>query len=227
MKQNSLLQLAVVATSAALLSCVPLQAQHQPVNPIKTITIGQQVWMAENLSVSTFRNGDTIPQAKTRAEWNRAGAQRKPAWCYYNNDSTLGAVYGKLYNWFAVVDPRGLAPAGWHIPSAEEWLQLRAYLGGKRSNAGQQLKSTTGWSKKGNGTNVTGFTALPGGGRSAGVLINQNEGFLALGNAGFWWSSNRYKNTTDRFVFLLTTDNKATYHWDDGSEGLSVRCVRD
>lgn len=199
----------------------------QPVNGFKEVTIGRQVWMAENLSVATFRNGDTIPEAKTRAEWNRAAAQRKPAWCYYNNDSTLGAVYGKLYNWFAVVDPRGLAPAGWHVPSAEEWLQLRDYLGGKRSNAGQQLKSTTGWNKMGNGTNVTGFTALPGGGRSAGVLINQNEGFLALGTSGFWWSSNRYKSTSDRFVFLLTTGKKAKYHWDDGSEGLSVRCVKD
>ncbi len=78
----------------------------------KTVVIGNQVWMAENLNVSTFCNGDTIPEIRNNADWLNAGYLGKPAWCYYENDSNNGKTYGKLYNWYAVNDPRGLAPKG-------------------------------------------------------------------------------------------------------------------
>lgn len=89
-------------------------------NVYKTVKIGDQIWMAENLNVEKFRNYETIPEAKTKSEWEEAGENKQPAWCYYDNDPVNGAKYGKLYNWYAVIDPRGLAPSGWHIPNEAE-----------------------------------------------------------------------------------------------------------
>jgi uncharacterized protein (TIGR02145 family) len=106
----------------------------------QTVTIGTQVWMTKNLNVATFRNGDPIPEAKTDEEWERAGAEGKPAWCYYNNDPKNGTKYGKLYNWYAVNDPRGLAPSGYHVPPDAEWTILTDYLGGEY-DAGTKVKS--------------------------------------------------------------------------------------
>jgi uncharacterized protein (TIGR02145 family) len=85
-------------------------------------------WMAENLSTSKFRNGDNISQARNAAEWRRAGEKKQPAWCYYNFDPTNDGKYGKLYNWFAVNDSRGIAPNGWHIPSINEWENFTSYF---------------------------------------------------------------------------------------------------
>lgn len=110
----------------------------------QTVTIGTQVWMTKNLDVATFRNGDPIPEAKTNEEWKKAGENKQPAWCYYNNDPANGAKYGKLYNWYAVNDPRGLAPIGYHIPSVVEWTIIVEYLGGEEA-AGKKMKSTTEW----------------------------------------------------------------------------------
>ena len=108
----------------------------------QTVIIGTQVWTTKNLDVSTFRNGDVIPQASTDEAWKAAGENKQPAWCYYDNDPKNGTKYGKLYNWYAVNDPRGLAPAGYHIPTDAEWTVLTDYLGGE---AGKKMKSTTGW----------------------------------------------------------------------------------
>ena len=110
----------------------------------QTVTIGTQVWMTKNLDVATFRNGDPIPQAKTNEEWKKAGENQQPAWCYYDNDPANGAKYGKLYNWYAVNDSRGLAPVGYHIPSDAEWTKLTDFLGGE-SVAGTKMKSKSGW----------------------------------------------------------------------------------
>jgi len=103
---------------------------------IATVTIGTQVWMATNLDVSYYRNGDIIPQVTDSAQW---ATLTTGAWCWYNNDSTTGAVYDKLYNWYAVNDPRGLAPTGWHVPSDSEWHATGTFLGG---NAGGKMKET-------------------------------------------------------------------------------------
>ena len=97
----------------------------------QTVTIGSQVWMTKNLNVDKFRNGDPIPQAKTDEEWENARENKHPAWCYYENDPANGAKYGKLYNWYAVNDSRGLTPEGWKIPSDEDWNRLTDFLGGK------------------------------------------------------------------------------------------------
>jgi len=118
--------------------------KNTPSGPYKTVTIGTQVWMKENLNVSTFKNGDPIPEVKTDEEWERAGELKQPAWCYYDNDPKNGTKYGKLYNWYAVNDPRGLAPSGYHVPTDEEWTILTDYLGGE-DVAGTKMKSTSGW----------------------------------------------------------------------------------
>jgi len=108
------------------------------------IKIGTQTWTTKNLDVSKFRNGEAIPLAKTNAEWELAGLNQQPAWCYYENKGENGTTYGKLYNGYAVNDPRGLAPSGYHIPTDAEWTILTDYLGGD-SIAGAKMKSTSGW----------------------------------------------------------------------------------
>ncbi len=110
----------------------------------QTVTIGTQTWTATNLDIATFRNGDAIPQAKTTEEWKAAGENKQATWCYYENNSENGTKYGKLYNWYAVNDSRGLAPAGYHIPTDEEWTVLSTFLGGE-DIAGKKMKSTSGW----------------------------------------------------------------------------------
>jgi uncharacterized protein (TIGR02145 family) len=158
MKALTVTLLVVVCFSLA--SWMQNKEKFNKENTYKTVVIGDQTWMAENLSVSTFRNGDTIQEMKTLDEWKMAAKQRKPAWCYYNNDASNGTKYGKLYNFFAVSDPRGLAPKGWHIPTGNDWVKLSKFLGNKRE-VGAKLKSINGWFKNGNGINSTGFTALP------------------------------------------------------------------
>lgn len=115
----------------------------------KTVKIGNQVWMADNLDVSKFRNGDLILHAKTSKEWEKAGKNKQPAWCYFEYDSnnlifveSISKNIGKLYNWYAVNDPRGIAPLGWHVPTEKEWESLTNFLG---KNAGTKLKNTFGW----------------------------------------------------------------------------------
>jgi len=181
---------------------------------------GTQVWMTKNLDVATFRNGDPIPQAKTNEEWEKAGKNQQPAWCYYDNDPANGAKYGKLYNWYAVNDPRGLAPEGWHIPSDNEWTVLTDYLGGKEA-AGHKMKSTGGWIEKGNGSNTSGFSGLPGGYR-----INYGP-FKNIGFNGFWWSSTEYG--TDYVLYRhLSYYNGDVARYDTAKHiGNSVRCLRD
>jgi uncharacterized protein (TIGR02145 family) len=184
----------------------------------KTVKIGNQVWMAENLNVSTFRNGDPIPEAKTDEEWLKSGQEQKPVWCYYNNDPTNDEKYGKLYNWYAVNDPRLIAPKGWHIPSDAEWTSLTDNLG---KNAGSLMKSTSGWSESGNGTNTSGFNGLPGGDRTS---LGTYDG---VGSYGYWWSSMEVSSTYvwGRFVYY---GNAYVYRdYSNKQDGFSVRCIRD
>jgi uncharacterized protein (TIGR02145 family) len=179
-------------------------------------------WMIKNLDVSTYRNGDPIPKVTDAAEWN---ALTTGAYCYYNNDSTTyAATYGKLYNWYAVNDPRGLAPEGWHIATTFEWTTLSTCLGGN-SVAGGRLKElgTEHWNPPNSGaTNVSGFTALPGGYRW------DIGPFELIGYEGYWWTAT--ENTISHAdLFLLQYNSVAlnTYQIFNKHWGLSVRCVKD
>ena len=182
------------------------------------VTIGVQKWAAANLNVSTFRNGDTIPEAKTSKEWVIAGESGKPAWCYYNNDPAIGLLYGKLYNWFAVNDPRGLAPAGWTLPNDADWAKLINYLGGQGA-AGSKMKNTSRWREDNNGTNESGFTGFPGGYRV------ENGSFLNIGSIGIWWSSSEY-NLLSAIDHYLAQNNSAGRSNSPKQRGESVRCLR-
>jgi hypothetical protein len=109
---------------------------------VQTVTIGTQVWMTKNLDVSTFRNGEIIPEAKTPEEWEAAKENKQAAWCYYDNNPANGTKYGKLYNWYAVNDPRGLAPEGWHVPTDQEWNVLEESIDPELNSplAGSKMK---------------------------------------------------------------------------------------
>ncbi|MFM7684286.1 MAG: DUF4116 domain-containing protein, partial [Bacteroidota bacterium] len=183
------------------------------------ITIGDQVWMNRNLNVSTFRNGDLIPEVKTNKGWEKAGNEGKPAWCYFDNDPKNGTKYGKLYNWFAVKDPRGIAPEGWHVPSDSEWTILKDYLLG--DDAGKKMKSTSGWREYGNGTNESGFSGLPGGSRYP------NGTFDTIGYSGYWWSSTEFNTDIAWGRYLTSNNGNASRDYNNKRNGLSVRCLRD
>lgn len=188
-------------------------------NVYNTITIGSQEWMQRNLNVSKYRNGDIIPQVTDPAAW---ASLTTGAWCYYENNSSNGTTYGKLYNWYAVNDPRGLAPAGYHIPSDGEWMTLTTFLGGEEV-AGGKMKATTGWTDpNAAATNSSGFTGLPAGERNGG-----NGTFYFISYDAYWWSS------SERFISFawhrsLSYINGKAYRVDNSkSSGLAVRCIKD
>ena len=219
------------------------------------IKIGTQTWTTKNLDVSKFRNGEAIPFAKTDAVWELAAKKKQPAYCYCQNKAANGIKYGKLYNWYAVNDSRGLAPKGFHIPTDAEWTMLTDYLGGD-SIAGKKMKSSTGWgwqniahvkemkSRIGFkpdpgyanvGTNASGFAGRPGG----------NRGSNTIGDFGFWWSSSEGVDE-EMPAEVVTSDEVEMSHprnaWSRRLEyndadvdryvyskvsGLSVRCIKD
>ena len=184
-----------------------------------SIKIGEQEWMTKNLDVDKFRNGELIPEAKTKEDWVLAAELRQPAWCYYNNDSVNYAKYGKLYNWYAVNDERGLAPNGWHIPTDEDWSNLTGFLGGE-SIAGNKLKSKSGW-KNNDNTNESGFTALPCG------LRNGDGEFLGVGQDGSYWSATETYSQYAYNRYLRSVDKVADRVYSYKVDGLSVRCIKD
>ena len=200
----------------------------------KQVKIGSQVWMTRNLNVEVFRNGDPIPEATSPEEWKRADSMGQPVWCYYDFNRRK---YGKLYNWYAVTDPRGLAPAGWHIPSHVEWDSLIDYLGGKNEEvAHNRLKSSTGWSQLHIGMRRCGFKAKPGG-------IFNSTVFYGRHRVGFWWSTSTTKFDSDgkmkawvirldRNFNVLNSRNGRWFRetiWEFMGlwYGMSVRCVKD
>lgn len=208
------------ASKAKPAAAKPAQSASKPalVDP-GIVTIGQQHWAVANLNVSTFRNGDSIPEAKTNQEWLAAGEAKKPAWCYYNNDPAVGKKYGKLYNWYAVNDPRELAPAGWKLSSAEDWKRLAYSLGGAVV-AGTKMKSTTGWLEGNNGYDDSGFTGLPGGYRI------ENGIFKNSGSAGSWWSTTESKTQTaiDNYLSFSSSLGSSS---NPKQRGESVRCLKE
>ncbi len=195
------------------------------------ITIGSQVWASKNLDVDHYRNGDPIPQVTSPSQFITLTSG---AWCYYNNDPANGAIYGKLYNWYAVNDSRGLAPVGYHIPNDNEWSTLFTTLGGT-SVAGGAIKEegTSHWILPNTGaTNSSGFTALPGGLLDA-VTANY---FLNLNKAATWWSTNQatqQDNTSNYLLYAhgagVTCASVQAYLplLPYKTRGLSVRCIKD
>lgn len=219
-------------TQIATLQAQITSLQNASVAPLPNVTIGTQIWSSTNLDVTTYRDGTPIPQVTDPTQWLNLTTG---AWCYYNNDPANGAIYGKLYNWYAVAgihdaaslnDPslrKQLAPQGWHVPSDAEWTTLTTFLGGV-SVAGGKMKSTgtSLWLIPNTAaTNESGFTGLPGGGRY------DNGAFSSIGNNGIWWSSSE-NGTTNAWTRILYYDTgSATSNPYNKKGGFSVRCLRD
>lgn len=190
-------------------------------NTYPVVTIGSQCWMAENLKTSKFRDGSSIPEVTDSEQWKN---QLTPAFSWYNNDNGNDATYGKLYNWFAVEDGRGICPEGWHVPSDAEYAILTDYLGAADDVAGGRLKEegTTHWDAPNElASNSSGFTGLPGGMRF------QEGQFDHMGKNGLFWSS-RSESTSLAFYLTLTYNSAASYRTHIYKRsGFSCRCVKD
>jgi uncharacterized protein (TIGR02145 family) len=223
MKSNGIL----IIASVFIFSC---SDPNPPTNPqaYPSVTICNKVWMLKNLDVATYRNGDPIPKVTNWQDWQNLTTG---AYCYYDNDSaTYAAVYGKLYNWYAVNDPRGLAPAGWHVASDADWNKLIKCIDPQADTLGALIQSATAggklkeagtahWSSPNVATNETGFTALPGGSRYLGSFS---------GGFGQWWTSTQYSDLVAWDRDILPGDGGINRRGIGSKKnGYSVRCVKD
>lgn len=213
------------------------QVPNTTVN-LPSVIVGTQTWSSKNLDVAKYRNGESIPEVADPLQWSNLTTG---AWCWYNNDSTnYAALYGRLYNWYAVNDPRGLAPAGWHVPTDAEWNKLIKYIDTEAdttcagciqsSAAGGNMKSVIGWNSPNTGANnSSGFSALPAGIRD--VTINGE--YTLDGYSGYWWSTNEYNTppwTGSGWAGTRFIKNYVANVWTNPSYksmGLSVRVVKD
>ena len=203
---------------------------------VKEVKVGTQIWMEENLTVSTFRNGDTIPQAKTEKEWETATNQKKPVWCYYDNDTSLNnnSKFGKLYNWYAVCDPRGLAPLGWHVPASSEWEAILVNLGGVRSvngrflDCGQKIKSSTDWFIESKAVVKPGTKVTPSLFKGYPVGVRTWDGkFEGKSFRTYWWCLDE-RDWREGYIIQADYSSSMVVKWSiDKGYGISVRCVKD
>jgi uncharacterized protein (TIGR02145 family) len=204
------------------LEAVPNIKVSVTVNGIKCYEVEYFIkseWLKKNIDVDRYNNGDVIPQVKDSVQWANLTTG---AWCYYNNDTAMGHIYGKLYNWYAVTDPRGISPEGWHIPIIDEWLYFR-FLYGFDSYSGGYLKetgTTHWWSPNEGASNNSGFTALPGG------LRYYNGIFENQGYEGNWWSVTEgdKKSAWSKTLYCVYAGIDKGSH--NKNFGFSVRCLR-
>jgi uncharacterized protein (TIGR02145 family) len=198
-------------------------------NVYKTILIGSKEWMAENLKTTIYSNGNAIVNVTDNGQWS---GLTTGAWCYNNNDSQYDCPYGKLYNWYAVTDPRNVCPTGWHVPTDAEWSDLINYLdpnadGGSNllNVAGGKLKSTGTqyWlSPNNSATNESGFSGLPGGARDAYAT------FYSIGINGVWWgASESSPSGMAWYRDMYSSTGYLRRLLDSKRCGFSVRCLKD
>lgn len=204
---------------------VVIRGQIEPVKLIPSqvvqwVKIGTAFWTVKNMSVSKYNNGDIIPEVTDPNTWS---SLTSGAWCHYNNDPANDAVYGKLYNWYAINDPRGLAEPGWHVPDRTEWLNLISALGDYMVAGGKLKESGVNYWKLPNtaANNSTGFTALPGGARK------YDGGFTSMGLNGGWWSSSSTDAQSAFSIFLTYDYGLIEYADADKAIGYSVRCINN
>jgi uncharacterized protein (TIGR02145 family) len=203
-------------------------------NVYPAVLIGTQCWMGANLRTTQYRDGTEIPNVTANNAWAQLSSG---AWSYYENNSGNNTVHGKLYNWFAAVDPRGVCPLGWHVPTDAEWQQMEGALGmpaielndpgvrGEAQNVGGRLKSISLWNTPNAGaTNESGFTGLPGGARDG----FSDGTFYNLGDYGYWWSSSEHETPNYARYRRLSYFNAGVgrYGYYKRS-GYCIRCVQD
>jgi len=198
-------------------------------NVYKTIVIGTQEWMAENLNTGIYRNGDVIPTGLSNEEWGNTINNQQGSWSYYNEEANYSCPFGKLYNWYACVDARQLCPVGWHVPTDDEWTVLIDFLGGETAGGGKMkttgtIEADTGlWISPNLGaSNSSGFSGTPAGYRGG------NGGYYAIGFYAFCWSSSQYFDAQSGWGRGLNSGFDDAYR--DGhykQNGFSVRCLKD
>lgn len=196
-------------------------------NSYQTVKICNQTWMKSNLNVTRYSNGDIIPQVTDPVAWAKLTTG---AWCYYMNSSADGGSFGKLYNWYAVNDPRGLAPQGWHIPSEKEALTLIECLGGWEVAGGKMKSNDGGWSLPNLGaTNSSAFTSI-----SLGVLNSGCPGnltpFASFTNKGYyadWWTSTSIDNEVSAAYKNIYNKTSCYTYLTCKTSGFSVRCIKN
>ena len=222
-----------VLLSAVTLFCIESQGlQARTVKDIegnvyKTVTVGKQVWMKENLKTTKYNDGKAIPVVTDDKAWE---ALTTPAYCWYKNDARANKkTYGALYNWYAV-NTNKLCPGGWHVPTDEEWRTLTTYLGGE-AVAGGKLKETdtTHWESPNTGaTNESGFTALSSGSRNhAGSFDISGSNALFFRSNACWWSSSGQYDFNAYYRRLYNRLNEIYSSLSVKQSGYSVRCLRD
>jgi hypothetical protein len=243
------------SSKSSISNTISVSVKEIQVDGVNAVRIGSQTWMAQNLNLNKFRNGDVIPEAKTEEDWKNAGKNKQPAWCYYENNKNNGSTYGKLYNWYAVNDPRGLAPLGWHIPTDNEWTFLKNQLG---EDPGNKLKSKNGWSnweeelvcqkcenwtpefqKKTScsvckDTKKNGKKTHSGNGSNLSFLSGLPGGyryfngfFVSIGLYGYWWSVSEISADHAYSRFLTNSGNGFNSTSNSKEKGFSVRCIKD
>jgi len=215
-KEVYLISLAILAFS--VISLHSQTVKDIDGNVYKTVKIGNQIWMAENLKVTKLNDGTAIPLVIDDKAW---GCLITPGYCWFHPESAR--TYEALYNWYTV-NTGNLCPAGWHVPTNAEWTTLTDYLGGK-DIAGGKLKEadTTHWNSPNTGaTNETGFTALPGG------MRDQDGIFSIAGDYGYWWSTTEI-NILDAYGWLMSYDGSFVGRIGNLTKlyGISVRCLKD
>ncbi|MBN1790916.1 MAG: fibrobacter succinogenes major paralogous domain-containing protein [Bacteroidales bacterium] len=234
MKTSSILIIYIlivfVLTGCSPTEVEPIVLKDIDGNTYKTVKIGNQFWMAENLRVTHYRDGTPINHVTADSNWIALSAG---AYCAYNNSEHNAETYGYLYNWYAVDDSRNIAPEGWHVPTEEEWMQLETHLGMPESelddkyrgiDEGGKMKEadTTHWHSPNTGaTNESGFSALPGGYRHGYFT------FSALGYCASFWSSSASNNYHAWSRHLIYYDSYITRIDYDKKYGHSVRCIQD
>ncbi len=201
------------------LGCIAIMESQEK---MVTVKIGKQAWCVKNLDVTHFRNGMPIKEVKTDEEWISAAQNKQPAWCYYNNDPANGTKYGKLYNWYAVNDRKGLAPKGFHVPTDEEWSTLISFLGGDNV-AAEKMKIVPLSKTKGTTKSPSGFNALFSG------MRNSNGKFYELGTNAYWWGSTEVQGTSTRVWvrYINNRESKVDRTSLIKEYGYSVRCIKD
>ncbi len=217
----------IVFPHKVILVCIIVLHFNGICQSLDSVAIGSQVWSAKNLNVHRFRNGDPIMQAKTNEEWIKANQEKIPSWCYYNNDSVNGNVFGTLYNWYAVSDSRDLAPKGWRIPYDVDYEKLARY----HEFRPYFMKSDTGWVKYGDpgeeiyggsGNNKYDFNGKPTGYRKT------DGEFESIRYYTGFWSLSTYDSLTAWNLNLCSWDGGPSFFSEyPRTLGLSVRLIKD
>lgn len=227
--------LSLAAAIVFLSGCSKSETPEEQVQPIKDadgnvyheVKIGTQTWLVENLRTTKFRNGDPIPNVTDYAQWENSTTAAR---CNFNNDEINVAGSGRLYNWYAVTDPRNICPPGYHIPSKAEWDLLKNYLGGE-TVAGSKLKSrnTSHWDDTTGNTNETGFTAIGAGMRT--TNNGPSADFIHQRVLGVFWSNQAVENPTNNYsawyFHLQYNMPNGSASFTPKNHGLSVRCIKD